>query len=100
MASGEKAKTRVLKGSWDLVTRVVIIRITILITLIRYLQPYLLSHMNSKIVGFICGTLLKAQGFLIRFLHYPEPNRTLLAISKEGVLFSLPVIVEAPLPRD
>ena len=25
---------------------------------------------NAKIVGFIQGTLIKAQGFLIRFLHY------------------------------
>ena len=25
---------------------------------------------NPKIVGFIKGTLIKAQGFLIRFLHY------------------------------
>ena len=26
---------------------------------------------NPKIVGFIYGTPIKAQGFLIRFLHYP-----------------------------
>ena len=25
---------------------------------------------NPKVVGFIEGTLVKAQGFLIRFLHY------------------------------
>ena len=26
---------------------------------------------NPKIVAFTKGTLIKAQGFLIRFLHYP-----------------------------
>ena len=33
---------------------------------------------NPKIVGFIQGTLIKAQGFLMRLLHY---DKTLLKVS-------------------